>query len=206
MRYGGDPPIRIRSLILPTLATASTVFAILLICLVGALSLPGADDTIETYLTYFRGRGYAVAVFRDRVVVRTSKPLKAPPLGPWVPGAVDVDVWVRSRRQTWSQRRFLGFHFFAGENVTSGLGQHPFLPDAAVTRIRHYDMEHAVAVPHWASIAASLVLPALWWSRRRREAREAGLQPRAAFGPLPPSEPNNEPISAATSPSAPGPR
>ena len=147
-----------------------------------------------------------MVVFRDRTVLRTSKPLKVPPLGPWVAGAVDGDVWVRSRRQTWSQRRFLGFHFFSGENVTSGLGQHPFLPDAAVRRIRHYDMEHAVAVPHWASLTASLVLPGLWWRRRRRQVREAGLQPRAGFEPLAPSEPNNEPVSAAASPCAPGPR
>jgi hypothetical protein len=151
------------------------VFALVMLCLVGVLWLPGGDETVETYLTYVRGRGYAIAVFRDRTVLRTSVPLTVPPLGPWVPGAVDVDAWVRSRRQTWREHRVLGFRSFSGEIVMTGLAQHPFLPDAGVTRIRRYDMDHAVAVPHWASLLGSAALPALWWRRRRREMRQTGF-------------------------------
>ena len=115
------------------------------------------------YLTCINGRGYAVNVWKDRTTFRTSAPLKVPPLTPWVPGArADVDAWNRARRKTWSEFRFLGFYFFSGEVTLAGTGQHPFLPDRGATAIKFYAMDHAVALPHWASIPACLALPALW--------------------------------------------
>jgi hypothetical protein len=178
-------------------ATVSALVAVVLICMTAVLIPQEPDEAFETYLTYYFGRGYAVEVSRRRTVLRTSKPLVVPPLQPWVPAAAsDVDIWKRARRQTWRQWEFAGFWFFAGEIVLAGAGQHPFLPDASVTRIRSYDMDHAVAVPHWASVPASLVLPVAWLRRRRRLARLPAFD-----GVALPDE-----VNEAASPSAPGPR